>query len=304
MVETLIFIADLIGFSGCKIKLYSQNGKYFVRKISKSFSYNKRLEKQMLKQEYFIQNLSTKKITAPKILKKGFIEGFFFFDMEYVQGLLLINYINEANGEQLLDVLENIHSLISIMKNSVEIDKQIDLYSCFKKKAEEIRLNLINRGEDVLEIVADLKESIQTLEESLGESNKINPTFCHGDLTMENIIYDKINEKYYLIDFLDTFVDHYWLDIVKLFQDIDGQWYKFRNPDVNLNNMVPKMNFMGKFLENNLLKNEHVYKNNHHLFLAMNFSRILPYSQKEDLDYLVKTIRGNLIKFRKSSKRT
>ena len=58
--EKVKFIADLKGFSGCKIKIYSEDRNYFVRKISKDSFYNERLKKQMLK-----QSPDTVKLTVP-----------------------------------------------------------------------------------------------------------------------------------------------------------------------------------------------------------------------------------------------
>ena len=40
---------------------------------------------------------------------------------------------------------------------------------------------------------------------------------CHGDLTFSNILFNGNN--YYLIDFLDSFIESPLLDIVKLRQD-------------------------------------------------------------------------------------
>jgi len=72
------FIIDLKGFSGCKVKLFLRNDDYFVRKISKSITYNERLQKQALKQKFFLDNLATERLSAPKILEEGFVDNLFF----------------------------------------------------------------------------------------------------------------------------------------------------------------------------------------------------------------------------------
>ena len=51
---------------------------------------------------------------------------------------------------------------------------------------------------------------------------KIPQTFCHGDLTFTNIIFNK-NRLYY-IDFLDCFIDSFLCDLVKLKQDLFYHW--------------------------------------------------------------------------------
>jgi thiamine kinase-like enzyme len=51
---------------------------------------------------------------------------------------------------------------------------------------------------------------------------KIPQTFCHGDLTFTNIIFNK-NRLYY-IDFLDCFIDSFLCDLIKLKQDLYYHW--------------------------------------------------------------------------------
>lgn len=45
---------------------------------------------------------------------------------------------------------------------------------------------------------------------------------CHGDLTFSNILFNGNN--YYLIDFLDSFIEAPLLDIVKIRQDSAHLW--------------------------------------------------------------------------------
>ncbi len=286
-------ITDFKGFSGCKIKLYFGNGIYFVRKISKSVDYNNRLKAQMTKQEYFLNNIATEKITAPKIFKTSFVNGLFFFDMEYVRGINLIGYIYDANINELSDVSKNICSIIDSMKKHENEAEYISLES-FEKKIDDIKNSLKLKYASIdMSFLDDLKNELSKTQ----EYKEIKKTFCHGDLTMENIIYDKINKKYYLIDFLDSFIEHYWFDIAKLFQDIEGKWYKFRNPKININNMLPKMNFINRYLRDNVFSKEKVYFAHHNSFLALNFARILPYAEEKDIAYLINKTKENLEKF-------
>ena len=45
---------------------------------------------------------------------------------------------------------------------------------------------------------------------------------CHGDLTLENILLHQ--RRAVFIDCDETFASSYWLDLSKLFQDVDGHW--------------------------------------------------------------------------------
>ena len=47
-------------------------------------------------------------------------------------------------------------------------------------------------------------------------------TFCHGDLTFNNIIFHK--NRLFFIDFLDSYIDSFFCDLVKLKQDLYHLW--------------------------------------------------------------------------------
>lgn len=293
------FIANLRGFSGCKIKLFFENGDYFVRKISKSPSYNKRLETQMFKQGYFAENMSTANVTAPNILRKGFIKKCFFFDMEYVPGVNLVDYIIDADINELSDISKQLCDIICIMKSSAKSSELNDFSLRTQKKVDEIYSKMVSRKLDSLNLKT--LEILKTSIKDMDECNNMKMTFCHGDLTMENIICNK--KRYYLIDFLDNYIDHYWFDIVKLFQDIEGEWYKFRNPSINVYDVIPKMIFIKKYLNTNLVSNGRFYKKYHYLLLALTFARILPYAKsRSDIDYLMRMIKTAMVKYKDGMK--
>ena len=102
-------IKNLSGHSGCSVLLCQDEHKmFFVRKISSSVEYNKRLFKQYLKQKKFIKSI----ISTPSIYKYGYINELFFFDMEYIHGNSLSNIIS-------LIPLEKIYFLLKIIINNI-----------------------------------------------------------------------------------------------------------------------------------------------------------------------------------------
>lgn len=290
------FIADLKGYSGCQVKLYNENGAYFVRKISSSVSYNERLEAQMTKQMRFNEEISGGNVTAPKVMASGLVDDLFFFDMEFVRGVNLVDHINKADINELSAISKTLCNMIQIMKRWVICGSSVDFSSETQKKVDEILSKMVS-GKLAEE---DLKalETMRTLVGDMDEWNGMQVTFCHGDLTMENIIYNNTSNKYHLIDFLDNYIDHYWFDIVKLFQDIEGRWYQFRNPTIRANNIAPKMTFIKEYINKNLLSNEKAYREYHYLLLALTFARILPYAESQtDTEYLMRTIKTALRKY-------
>ena len=295
--ENIKFISNLKGFSGCNVGIYSERGINFVRKISKSKEYNSRLDVQINKQKNFLEKIANAKITAPKILRSGCLNGLNYFDMEYIQGVNLVDYIYDAKIPDLREIAQDIGEIIYMMKNSPKESEFLDI-AAMVKKIETIHSFLLSKKSDLdLNILKELKMLISTI----NQNTPIQKTFCHGDLTMENIIIDKSKKRYYLIDFLDSFIEHYWFDIAKLFQDIEGKWYKFRNPHINMENMAPKMDFLNEFFRSQILIEESDYNKNHNLFLALNFSRILPYAEEKDSGYLVSVIEENIKKFRETN---
>jgi hypothetical protein len=79
-----MIVKKLNGHSGCNIELIKEKDLFFVRKSSTKKSYNKRLEKQMLKQSLF----SSSKIKTPIIYKTGYNKNnLYYYDMEYIKGV-------------------------------------------------------------------------------------------------------------------------------------------------------------------------------------------------------------------------
>lgn len=99
---------NLGGHSGCQIYLIEDDdGKTFVRKISKDEDYNERLKAQSEKQASF----KGEPVKAPVVLKQGYTEeGLYFFDMEYVQGITLAEYIKTMEIGKVKGLVESLVS--------------------------------------------------------------------------------------------------------------------------------------------------------------------------------------------------
>ena len=97
---------DLGGHSGCQILLCeTEENLVFVRKISSNIEYNQRLIKQAEKQSLF----NTPSIKTPKVLDRGYTkDGLFYFDMEYVQGITLAEYLKRIEVGKVRGLVEQI----------------------------------------------------------------------------------------------------------------------------------------------------------------------------------------------------
>lgn len=270
--EDFKIIQEFNGHSGCRILLCLSNGNYFVRKISKSEDYNERLRKQMEKQILFYKNMAKNDILCPEILNMGFYQDKLFFDMEYINGFNLIDYIFKSSPEELKKISNKLIEIIELVKSNNILNERISLSKKFLEKINELKQK-IPEYSDFLNLMEKLSSNLPDVES----------TFCHGDLTLENIMYDENTGKYYLIDFQDIFAEHHWFDISILFQDIDEAWYLFKHPELDPKIMKIKMDFIKKFIIDRIEKEYIPY---HSTFIAMKFLRIIPYTKEEDRDYL------------------
>ena len=192
------------GLSGCGIKL-SNSGN--LLKESASTFYNKRLENQSNKQKYF-QQFNFENIKIPQVLNTYFENGLFYIEMEYIHAENEINFFNHASPSQIENVQNTLCNYLRILsKDSIEYDFTEDI----NKKLISLKLN--SQYPDIIDSLLNFTET----------KNIIFPkTICHGDLTMANMLFQK--RKIYFIDFLDSYIDSFLCDIIKLKQDLHYLW--------------------------------------------------------------------------------
>jgi hypothetical protein len=191
------------GLSGCKLELIGSNT---LRKHSSSPSYNKRLDLQVKKQELF-SNQVFRNVETPKVLSKGDS----YFDMEYVTGRSFDEYFSVCSVNDIDFVFDSLCGYFDgLISNAQYYQPEVS-----KKRL----LDKINSLETHTHHLTDLYH-IRQMVSSI--TMKIPQTFCHGDLTFTNIIFNK-NRLYY-IDFLDCFIDSFLCDLIKLKQDLYYHW--------------------------------------------------------------------------------
>ena len=139
------FIKPLKGHSGCGLNLYKQNDRLFLRKDSGNPAYNQRLKKQYIKQNKF--ELSG--IKTPKIYNYGQENGLFYFDMEFLNGITLAEYMSNIK-------IKEINSLIGLLCKSLPIENSQILPNTdivFKKKIKQISTKLRPSDKEALNAV-------------------------------------------------------------------------------------------------------------------------------------------------------
>jgi aminoglycoside/choline kinase family phosphotransferase len=107
-------------------------------------------------------------------------------------------------------------------------------------------------------------------------------TFCHGDLTLENIIVDDRGRPW-LVDFLDAPFEHWWQDVAKLHQDLDGGWYLLSQSPI----ARCVVDYLSKRVLAAAAARDPRYALVHSVMLACTFARILPYVRTpEELEFV------------------
>ena len=191
------------GLSGCKLELIGSN---ILRKHSSSPSYNKRLGLQVKKQELF-SNQVFRNVETPKVLRKEDS----YFDMEYVTGRSFDEYFSVCSVKDIDFVFDSLCGYFDgLISNSQYYQPEVS------KKRLLDKIDSLMTHTHHLGDLYHIRQCVRTI------SMKIPQTFCHGDLTFTNIIFNK-NRLYY-IDFLDCFIDSFLCDLIKLKQDLYYHW--------------------------------------------------------------------------------
>ena len=213
---------NLGGHSGCKILLCEEDDdNIFVRKISSNSEYNERLKAQAYKQESFAEG----KVKVPKIYTKGYTaDGLFYFDMEYVQGITMAEYMNTVEIGKVKNLVESlITNIVSTKPNHKDVDESI-----FYNKILSLKEKLYSDHNPIINAAIDMLFSHSW--------NRFLRTSCHGDMTLENIIVK--DGQLYLIDFLDSFYDCWIMDISTLLQDVQTLWSYRNQKELNVNTLI------------------------------------------------------------------
>ncbi len=197
------------GLSGCRLDLV-RDGK-ILRKTSPTSEYNVRLEKQMLKQQYFHKNVFLEGIKTPRIIDYGLCNGFYFFEMEYIYGQNPYDLFITGTKT---DIDSFINYITKYIEDSIKNSSVIYL--------EKFKSVQISKLKSLKENSFHKKLIDYLIEYTLNNNFEFYESICHGDLTIANMIYS--NSNIYLLDFLDSYLNGPIIDLVKLKQDLYHNW--------------------------------------------------------------------------------
>jgi hypothetical protein len=241
------------GLSGCKLELLNNTT---LRKYSSSTEYNPRLLKQIDKQNFFY-NLILKNIDTPKILNVN-TENLYSFDMDYVPALSFYDFFSSASVENIEFVIETLFSYFDFISSRF---RMVDVTDKILIKIDSIIENSHHKN-----FIGHLKTIV--------EDNPIvvPNTFCHGDLTFNNILFHP--NRLFFIDFLDSYVDSFLCDLVKIKQDLYYLW-SLKIQNLSSVRMIQTYRYIWKKLEDRY--GYYIEKISFDVLDAINILRIEPY---------------------------
>lgn len=280
---------EVKGHSGCQIEIVRENNELFIYKSSHDRTYLQRLALQADKQKSASQ-WEYQHIRVPEIYDVVQDDEHVSVKMEYVYSRNFIEYFEAAGFEQ-VDYF--IKALILFVEKELQESpiRQVPV-SVTMEKFEDVHRKVHNNpllsGDPQIASLMEAAERRFT-EFSLNGYVNMPVGVCHGDLTFSNILFNGNN--YYLIDFLDSFIESPLLDIVKIRQDSAHLWSQLmftkRFDQLRLRIICEKID---REIDKYFRRYEW-YQQYYDIYQLMNLLRILQYAKEPKVvNYLKTTI--------------
>lgn len=275
---------EVKGHSGCSIEIVRHKKTLMIEKSTTDPKYVERLYQQAMKQQRAAET-RLQFIRIPKIFKITKSTQRMMMQMEYIYSKNFVDYFETAGFEQ---VSYFVNAIDTFIRSEVERSVMQEVpSSVVKEKFADVKEKTLNNSflfEN--EIVKALLLRSEIVFSLLPESFLIPVGVCHGDLTLSNILFNA--NHYFLIDFLDSFLESPLLDMVKIRQDTAHHWsplmYEGEYDHTRFNIIASKID-----TELNVLFSQFDwYVNYYNAFQLMNLLRVLQYAHEPKVvDYLI-----------------
>ncbi len=258
----------LEGYSGYEVTLLSdRRGNYFVKKKAKRLEQNPRLIAQYKKHVFFASKKNAS-FSVPEVTGQGYERGLFWYSYRFIEGVTLLHFVEtEPLSRVRLALDKTLGVLEAYEKDPVHFESGVQHFPrALNKKISES-----------YERIKDTNLPPNLLKKFKTQARRISyptaPTLCHGDFTLDNIIVDR-DLRLWLIDFVEIFYPHWWFDISKFFQDVDGGWYELtRGVRLQYN----KLMYTRDYLLAGIHDIDKRYKPAHSFFVALHLLRNIPF---------------------------
>lgn len=276
------------GRSGCKLDVIKEGEHVIIKKYSCSPDYNQRLLKQANKQQSFYNSLSPgDSFSTAKVLEICASDSSLaWFTMPYLFSEKYSDYLEKASIVDLKSLVDNLINYFSYnIKNASP--QTPDAYIISSKIADlEYKISSTTVVSDKVSFFSGL----QYLKNSVPDGF-LPFGCCHGDLTFSNILFS--DNKIYLLDFLDSFIESPLIDIVKLRQDTCFKWsimLEKEMPSHKRNKLIQTFNYFDREIAlfcNTIQLNEW-----YNYLQVFNLLRIVPYlTDRDEMLFIEKSLR-------------
>jgi len=188
----------------------SKNTYYILKFDNKSITKN-----NMLNEIEFYKNAKNYHIndSIPVLYFYGQLNSHFYLIIEFIDGLNLLELPSLSSNlfNDLINLLNKLHLKSSQIKN--DISRHID----------ELVRNAISKLGNIQSILSISQKLIHYLNNTKGNLRLSNLCIVHGDFTPRNLIYSKIHNRIYLIDFEWSKKSIFYYDICKWIIDAGGK---------------------------------------------------------------------------------
>lgn len=285
---------EVKGHSGCQIDVVREGNGLFVYKSSRDPNYLDRLVSQAEKQR--LASLpELQHIRVPRVHSIDRTDSMVNVKMDYVYSRNFVEFFEQAGFEQVTYLIE---ALIMYLEREIKmsplttVSREVVAEKFADVKTKTLGNNSLSQDQEVLSLLEQSQAIFDDLTDML-----IPVGTCHGDLTFSNILFNGNN--YYLIDFLDSFVESPLLDIVKIRQDTAWLWSQLMY--VNPCDTIRLRIAFGKIdreLDSYFAARYEWYSRYYRPLQLMNFLRILQYAHEPHvIDYLKHAINEQLKEF-------
>lgn len=281
------------GHSGCAIEIVSEGNNLRIHKWTEDPKYLSRLYKQAEKQIEASKE-EYQHIRIPHIYNVEKDEKHVLMNMEYVYSRNFIEFFESAGFEQIDYFIKALilflekelkASPVQSIPTSISYEKYLDVE---KKVAENVHLS---SDEEIKKMMAKCRVLFEEFDRK--KTIEIPVGLCHGDLTFSNILFNGNN--YYLIDFLDSFIESPLLDIVKIRQDSAHLWSQlmYENPYDKL-----RLKIVCEKIDREIDaygKQYAWYRDYYEIYQLMNLLRVLQYAKEEKVITYLKCEIGKML---------
>lgn len=283
-------LIEVKGNSGCSINIVEHDNKLTVHKSTFDSNYVQRLVAQANKQKNAIL---TENIEVPKIHSIITSDSSATIVMDYIHAKNFVDFIEQSPISAIDDFTK---SIIAYIDNEISSSHEETIHSnVFTDKIISIEHNSEKNSYVTNKTFGLLKESSKAFKHR-GDI-KLPVGTCHGDLTLSNILFS--SNKYYLIDFLDSFIETPIQDIVKLRQDTSLLWsLQMYDKAYDKIRIKTVLDYIDDAINDHFSTTCEYYKSSYDYIQLINILRIVPYAKSQAVaEYLENTLTsllGNL----------